>query len=210
VHVAFLIGFFWLLFAIIGVQSFKSSLRRNCVWIDPAGQQNYTNDNQFCGGYLDNVTGQPMPYRTIHNQDGATHKGFLCPQGSMCIEGENPFNGTQSFDNIFQSLELVFVVMSSNTYTDLLYKVADSDYLAGALCKILHSFSGLLLTLIVFAAGIVIMSLWLINLVILKRTLFPKKVANNSSSLPSSHPLFKSSGKRVKQVLSLVKIGMFE
>ena len=140
VHVAFLISFFWLLFAIIGVQSFKSSLRRNCVWIDPAGQQNYTNGNQFCGGYLDNVTGQPMPYRTMHNEDGTTHKGFLCPQGSMCIEGENPFSGTQSFDNIFQSLELVFVVMSSNTYTDLLYKVADSDYLAGALCKISHSF----------------------------------------------------------------------
>jgi hypothetical protein len=70
--------------------------------------------------------------------------------------------------------------------------------------------SGFLLTLIVFAAGIVIMSLWLINLVILKRVLLPKKAANNSSSLPSSHPLFKSSGKRVKQVLSLVKIGMFE
>ena len=141
VHVAFLISFFWLLFAIIGVQSFKSSLRRNCVWIDPAGQQNFTNDNQFCGGYLDNVTGQPMPYRTIHNQNGTkTHKGFLCPQGSMCIEGENPFSGTQSFDNIFQSLELVFVIMSTNTYTDLLYKVADSDYLAGALCKTSHIF----------------------------------------------------------------------
>ena len=71
-------------------------------------------------------------------------------------------------------------------------------------------FPGLVLTIIVFAAGIVIMSLWLINLVNLKRVLFPKKVANNSSSLPSSHPLFKSLGKRVKQVLSLVKIGMFE
>ena len=54
----------------------------------------------------------------------------------MCIESESPFNGTQSFDNIFQSLELVFVIMSANTYSDLLYKVADSDYLAGALCKI--------------------------------------------------------------------------
>lgn len=152
VNVAFLISFFWLLFAIIGVQSFKSSFRRTCVWIDPAGQQNYTNSGQFCGGYLDNVTGDPMPYRTINNQNGTnTHKGFLCPQGSMCIEGESPFNGTESFDNILQSLELVFVIMSSNTYSDLLYRVADSDYLAGALF---------------FAAGIVIMSLWLINLLI--------------------------------------------
>ncbi|OCK85943.1 hypothetical protein K432DRAFT_421393 [Lepidopterella palustris CBS 459.81] len=152
VHVAFLISFFWLLFAIIGVQSFKSSLRRNCVWIDPAGIANQTNSGQFCGGYLDNVTGVPLPYITPSGTNGSdTHKGFLCPQGSMCIESSSPFNGTQSFDNIFQSLELVFVIMSSNTYSDLLYKVADSDYLAGALF---------------FAAGIVIMSLWLINLLI--------------------------------------------
>ncbi|KAF2189678.1 hypothetical protein K469DRAFT_723607 [Zopfia rhizophila CBS 207.26] len=152
VNVAFLISFFWLLFAIVGIQSFKSSFRRNCVWIDPAGKANFTNENQFCGGHLDNVTGEPQPFISTSNVDVLrTHKGFLCPKGSLCIEGDNPFNGTQSFDNIFQSLELVFVIMSSNTYSDLLYKVADSDYLVGALF---------------FAVGIVIMSLWLINLLI--------------------------------------------
>lgn len=31
-NVALLIGFFWLVFAIVGVQSFKSSFRRRCVW----------------------------------------------------------------------------------------------------------------------------------------------------------------------------------
>ncbi|KAF2496014.1 hypothetical protein BU16DRAFT_526542 [Lophium mytilinum] len=152
VNVAFLISFFWLLFAIIGVQTFKSSLRRNCVWIDPTGVSNFTNEDQFCGGYRDNNTGTLMPYLKANNEAGTDkHKGFICPRGSICIEGNNPFNGTVSFDNIFQSLELVFVIMSSNTYSDLLYKVADSDYLAGA---------------IFFAAGIVIMSLWLINLLI--------------------------------------------
>jgi len=155
VNVAFLISFFWLLFAIIGVQSFRSSFRRNCVWVDPAGVSNFTNTEQFCGGYLHNVTGDPMPYFAL-SQSGVlkqsdTHKGFLCPQGSLCIESDNPADGTKSFDNIFQSLELVFVVMSSNTYSDLLYTVADSDYLVGALF---------------FAAGIVILSLWLINLLI--------------------------------------------
>lgn len=152
VNVAFLISFFWLLFAIIGVQSFKSSFRRHCVWIDPENQNNFTNSEQFCGGHLRNVEGYfPEPYiSTTPGVDG-TDKGFLCPKGSLCIEGENPYNGTQSFDNILQSLQLVFVIMSSNTYSDLLYTIADSDYLIGALF---------------FAGGILILSLWLISLLI--------------------------------------------
>lgn len=152
-NVGFLVSFFWLLFAIVGVQSFKSSFRRTCVWIDPAGQRNWTNSDQFCGGHLKNVEGDliPEPYISAPGMPPGTHKGFLCPKGSLCIESDNPFNDTQSFDNIFQSLELVFVIMSSNTYSDLLYTVADSDYLIGALF---------------FASGILILSLWLISLLI--------------------------------------------
>ncbi|KAK5015670.1 calcium channel protein [Cryomyces antarcticus] len=151
-NVAFLIGFFWLLFAIIGVQSFKSSLRRTCVWVDPDGlQSNFTSNFQFCGGYLDQ-NGHSMPWLTADGRNGSdVHKGYICPQQSVCIEGDNPYNGTVSFDNILQSLELVFVVMTSNTFSDLLYYLTDSDYLTAALF---------------FAAGIIIMSLWLMNLLI--------------------------------------------
>ena len=158
VNVAFLISFFWLLFAIVGVQSFKSSLRRTCVWINPIpGGKNFIQNDapesvQFCGGYLNATTGQPMPWLTANRENGtASHKGYLCPQGSLCIEGQGPYNGTVSFDNIFQSLELVFVVISSNTFTDLMYYLTDSDYLSAA---------------IFFAAGIVIMTFWLVNLLI--------------------------------------------
>jgi hypothetical protein len=153
VNVAFLISFFWLLFAIVGVQSFKSSFRRSCVWIDPQGLSNFTNTDQHCGGHLKNVPDAliPEPYISAIGMPTGTDKGFLCPKGSVCMELENPNNGTQSFDNILQSLELVFVIMSSNTYSDLLYMVADSDYLIGALF---------------FAAGILILSLWLISLLI--------------------------------------------
>ena len=158
VNVAFLIGFFWLLFAIVGVQSFKSSLRRTCVWINPEpGGQNFIQNDapetiQFCGGYLDAVTGQRMPWLNGQGLAGTgTAKGYLCPQGSLCIEGKGPYNGTVSFDNIFQSLELVFVVISSNTFSDLMYYLTDSDYLAAA---------------VFFAAGIVIMSFWLMNLLV--------------------------------------------
>ena len=158
VNVAFLIGFFWLLFAIVGVQSFKSSLRRTCVWTNPDGvsgnyTQNLAPENlQFCGGHLDAVTGAPMPWITALGENGtASPKGYLCPQGSFCVQGDNPYEGTVSFDNVLQSIELVFVIISSNTFTDLMYYLTDSDYLAAALF---------------FAAGIVVMSFWLTNLLV--------------------------------------------
>ena len=157
VNVAFLISFFWLLFAIVGLQSFKSSLRRTCVWVGQNGLSNYTQnvapDNiQFCGGHLDAATDKPMPWRTADGRNGTTHhKGYLCPQGSLCIESDNPYNGTVSFDNVANSLQLVFVIISSNTFSDLLYYLTDTDYLSAALF---------------FAAAIIIMSLWLMNLLV--------------------------------------------
>ncbi|KAK5115969.1 hypothetical protein LTR62_000425 [Meristemomyces frigidus] len=160
-NVAFLIGFFWLLFAIVGVQSFKSSLRRQCVWnwnnlTDP-GQGEYVliqyGNFQFCGGYLDPTNGTtPLPWLLADGTRGAeAAKGYFCPQGSWCVEGGNPYNGTVSFDNILQSLELVFVIMTSNTFSDLMYYFTESDYLSAA---------------IFFACGIVILSFWLLNLLI--------------------------------------------
>lgn len=152
-NVAFLIGFFWLLFSIVGVQSFKSSFRRNCVWIAPEGQSNFRNEDQFCGGQL-NAAGQPEGYVSLPGRPASPPrgKGFLCPIGSICQEfDEAPYSGTQSFDNILQSLELVFVIMSSNTWSDLLYTMADSDYLVSSLF---------------FIVGLLILSLWLISLLI--------------------------------------------
>ena len=167
-NVAFLIGFFWLLFAIIATQSFKASFRRTCVWYGDAvlnlpNSQNYNftwNKNstgimyasntapgniQFCGGQLDAITHKPTPWVTITNltEDTAyitngtsNHKGYLCPANSLCVQGTNPYNGTVSFDNILQSLELVFVIMSSNTFTDLLYYTTNTDFLVSALCRL--------------------------------------------------------------------------
>ena len=174
VNVAFLIGFFWLLFAIIGVQAFKSSFKRTCVWyenatevlLDPTSPDAKRNINnsynlndpssqiQFCGGYVSPTNnGSLMPWLKGNLVQNGTekHKGYICPQNSLCVEGPGPYNGTVSFDTIFQSLELVFVVMSANTFSDILYYTTDSDFLAGALF---------------FAFGIVVMSLWLMNLLV--------------------------------------------
>ncbi len=163
VRVAFLIGFFWLLFAIIGVQSFKSSMSRHCIWLDPLRPDDFaaafSNDDAPCGGHLDNTTGMPMPWvqsqfpDSFDNLQNGTHdaKGYLCPRGSICLEQGSPSNGTVNFDNIIHSLELVFVIMSANTWSDLMYITIKSDFLSAALF---------------FAAGIMIMMLWLTNLLI--------------------------------------------
>lgn len=167
-NVSFLIGFFWLLFAIIGIQSFKGSLDRQCVWIDPDDIENlqntaFINGNQYCGGQFNKDNSSHDPWVKSNDSfnvfyplvpGASSSKGYLCPEGSYCIQlprDQLPFNGTVSFDNIAQSLELVFVIMTGNTFTDLMYYTTDSDYLAAA---------------IFFAAGIVIMMLWLMNLLI--------------------------------------------
>lgn len=164
VNVAFLIGFFWLLFAIVGVQCFKGSFRRTCVWYDPLDNpfenktaRGYKLDSasgnvQFCGGHRD-AAGVPQPWvhSDLSTNKNKIRKGYLCPTNSLCVENQNPYNGTVSFDNVVQSLQMVFVIMSSNTFSDILYYTTDSDWLASALF---------------FAFGIVIMSFWLMNLLV--------------------------------------------
>ena len=170
VNVAFLIGFFWLLFAIVGTQLFKASLRRTCVWygenvtavVNGSSTLDminlgYVQTLDFCGGHIDVETGIEMPYYLtltageIPINGSQTHRGYLCPEKSLCVEGDNPYNGTVNFDNIINSLQLVFVIMSSNTFSDILYWTTNSDVLAAALY---------------FAFGIFIMSFWLINLLV--------------------------------------------
>ena len=158
-----MIGFFWLVFAIIGVQSFKSSLSRQCTWIDPSDPLNisatYSPSFAFCGGQLNNDTGAAEPWvltttpgdlSTLANGSNSA-KGVLCPRGSICLQQGNPYNGTVNFDDIVHSLELVFVIMSANTWSDLMNYTTESDYTSSALF---------------FGAGIMIMMLWMTNLLI--------------------------------------------
>ncbi|CAN6631355.1 calcium-channel protein Cch1p [Trichomonascus vanleenenianus] len=150
-NIALFIGFFWMIFSIIGVQSFKSSLRRTCVWVDKEGiQPNYTTQ-QFCGSYLNADTYEVEPYIFSDGTKGAKAKGFTCPANSYCVSDTNPYGNTLSFDNVFNSLEIVFVIMSANTFTDIMYYTTETDYLVSALF---------------FIAGIVVLYIWLMNLVV--------------------------------------------
>ena len=69
---------------------------------------------------------------------------------SQCISGDNPYNGTLNFDNILQSLEIVFVIMSANTFTDILCIYGYRQY--GSL--------------FIFIGCIFVMTVWLINVFI--------------------------------------------
>lgn len=143
---------FWVLFAIIGVQSFKTSLRRHCVWTDPSNSANtFENEFQFCGSFLNANTKKPMPYLEVTGLSSSQTKGFSCPVYSQCILKDNPYGNTVSFDSIFHSMELVFVILSANTFTDLMYYTMDSESLAASLF---------------YVVTILFLTIWLLNLII--------------------------------------------
>lgn len=152
INIGSMFVYFWLLFGILGVQSFRGSLRRQCVWFDQNDSNDrYQYENQFCGGFLEPITKKVMPYLLNDGTYGPASKGFLCPQYSKCISNANPYNGRVSFDNIVNAMELVFVVMSANTFTDLMYYTMDSDEMAAS---------------IFFVVAIFVLNIWLMNLVI--------------------------------------------
>lgn len=115
VTVAFYVIFAVILFSIIGVQSFRGSFRRSCVFIDPNNATNEVVLDQRCGGHINATTLLDDSYL---EEDGspstAPPKGFICPLGQVCqLQDENPEGNSMSFDNIFYSLLQVTIIASS-------------------------------------------------------------------------------------------------
>ncbi|KAI5955695.1 CCH1 [Candida jiufengensis] len=151
IDVSIFIACFWLFFGIIGVQSFKSSLTRHCVWTNPNDSSDtYVNDDSYCGSFI-GLDGSIRSYITRDGHPSGVLKGYRCPMYSRCVSGDNPYNGTVSFDNILQSLQMVFVVMSANTFTDIMYQTMDSDNMAACLF---------------FIGCIFVLTVWLLNVFI--------------------------------------------
>lgn len=155
-RVAYFIGFFMLLFAIIGIQSFKGSYRRQCVWIGDLNNEqgfNYTLD-QLCGGSYDPLNSSAKIGHVLLDgrASGERPKGYICPYGQLCMEQEvNPNNNVQSFDNVFTSLLQVSIVISLNGWSDTMYDMIDADYYTAC---------------IFFIFGIILLNFWLANLLV--------------------------------------------
>lgn len=151
VDVGIFISCFWVIFGIIGVQSFLGSFSRTCVWTNPNNSlDTFHNEEQFCGSFL-SLNGTRLSYVDRDGEMSFDTKGFTCPINSECRSGENPFNGTVNFDNILQSMQLVFVIMSINTFAETMYQMMDSE---GILASLYFIFS------------IFILTVWLMNLFI--------------------------------------------
>ncbi|KAG0186357.1 calcium channel protein [Apophysomyces sp. BC1034] len=149
VNVVFFVLFFFIIFGIVGVQSFKGSFLRRCVWKDPADPGNVEVLQQYCGGYIDSETGQVEPFLLKDGRKGLWSKGFICPAGLVCQETENPFGNTISFDNIFSSLLIVMVIAGDQSWTDRMYDMMDAEYFVACLY---------------FIIIVIVLNFWLINL----------------------------------------------
>ncbi|GAA5915927.1 hypothetical protein JCM5296_002066 [Sporobolomyces johnsonii] len=150
VNVGVFVAFAMVLFSIIGVQAFKGSYRRACQWVDPEGILSNVTSEQFCGGFVDGLTGQHMRYLTANGMPATeAPKGFLCGAPSVCIEGENSDNGAWSFDNIFAALMQVTIVASANTWTTIMFNMMDADFFVSCLF---------------FIACLITLNFWLINM----------------------------------------------
>ncbi|WWC88695.1 uncharacterized protein L201_003608 [Kwoniella dendrophila CBS 6074] len=153
VTVAYFLIFAACIFSIIGVQSFKGSFRRFCVLTDPNNSTNEVILEQQCGGYLDPQTLLNIPYLNLDGTPTSiSPKGYICPLGQVCkTTDDNPNNGANGFDNIFQSLVQVVIVCSINTWAPVMYLAMDSDFFSSSFY---------------FLAGVIVLNFWLLNLLV--------------------------------------------
>ena len=88
-----LLGFFFLVFAIAGLQVFSGVLKRQCFEIETGVRIN-DDGMTFCGG------------------------SYECPSGFYCGKSNfNPFHNFLSFDNILYSLMACFVSETLESWT---------------------------------------------------------------------------------------------
>ena len=93
VNVAFFVVFAMALFSIVGMQAFKGSYKRSCVWLSPDGgaEENLVLD-QHCGGHINASTGRRSSYipEGLGFPLSGDGKGFICPLGQVCMVGACP------------------------------------------------------------------------------------------------------------------------
>ncbi|KAJ7243891.1 Ion transport protein-domain-containing protein [Mycena haematopus] len=148
--VAYFVIFAMVLFSIIGVQTFKGSLRRTCVLNAIGGEPDTVLDNQFCGGFLDPVHLNKTGYISLEGEISPEIKGYICPLGQTCRQSNaNPYQNVESFDTIYYSALQVIIIASANGWAPLMYSIIDAEYF---------------IISIFFILCVVVLNFWLINL----------------------------------------------
>ncbi|KAF8646018.1 hypothetical protein AX16_007443 [Volvariella volvacea WC 439] len=146
--VAYFVLFAMILFSIIGVQSFKGSLRRNCFLQPTLGEEEIQLE-QFCGGYIDPTTLEEIGFVQLDGSNSDLKKGYICPLGQVCREGENPNDNVESFDTIWYAALQVIITASANGWTPLMYNMIDSEFF---------------ISCFFFIICVIVLNFWLINL----------------------------------------------
>ena len=72
---------------VIGIQSFKGSLRRTCNLVPTLGENMTQIPTQFCGGHIDPATHRSTGYITLDGRVSGSSKGYICPLGQLCLVG---------------------------------------------------------------------------------------------------------------------------
>ncbi|KAG0294302.1 calcium channel protein, partial [Dissophora globulifera] len=148
VNIALFIAFFFIVFSIIGVQAFKGSMSRHCVL---ATNQSVVLQDQFCGGHYNISEPKGMSsYITVDGTHSPTSpKGHICSQAYICMDTGVNFDGVISFDVIYSAMVPVYVLMTGQTWTDMMYKIMDAEYSWSA---------------IYFVLVVLVMNFWILNL----------------------------------------------
>ncbi|KAG5641384.1 hypothetical protein DXG03_005366 [Asterophora parasitica] len=149
-RVAYFVLFAMILLSIIGVQSFKGSLRRSCMLSPTLGEDEIQISDQFCGGYIDPVSLNVTGYVQLDKSLSLSSKGYICPIGQICRElDENPSNNLQSFDAIWFSALQVVIAATTNGWSSVMYQVMDAEYFFSCFF---------------FIISVIVLNFWLINL----------------------------------------------
>ncbi|KNE62233.1 hypothetical protein AMAG_07472 [Allomyces macrogynus ATCC 38327] len=140
-HVMVFVFFFFVVAAITGVLAFKGSLRRQClVDLGPKmGGETAVAPTRYCGGYWDADGERRLAPKWPDLEGGfgknamaatpeGVVKGYVCPAPQVCMAMQpNPHNGEASFDNIAAALLLVFMVTSTETWSEFLYATMQAE-----------------------------------------------------------------------------------
>ncbi|KZT30145.1 hypothetical protein NEOLEDRAFT_1238275 [Neolentinus lepideus HHB14362 ss-1] len=147
--VAYFVLFAMALFSIVGVETFAGSFKRSCYLEIDSNSADDINLGQPCGAYIDPVSLNVTGYIQASDGQPGRVKGFVCPLGQVCREGQNPYNGIENFDTFYNAVLQVIIIASANGWSPLMYSVIDSEYFASCFF---------------FIVCILVLNFWLINL----------------------------------------------